>query len=184
MSDAPRVRRADKAMSDDEARATLAAGHTLRVGTVGPDGWPYVVPLLYVCVGEEVWVHNTSARGHFRANVDHETRVCGEVDAAGEVFPYGRFECDTSIAYRSVVLFGRIRVVEPRADREAFFDALMAKYADPAWQRPAGFYPRLDDVTVYAIAPERLTGKQTALPGVDARWPAVDLTKSPGAVPP
>jgi nitroimidazol reductase NimA-like FMN-containing flavoprotein (pyridoxamine 5'-phosphate oxidase superfamily) len=110
VSDAPRVRRADKLMPDDAARALLQQGHTVRIATVGADGWPYVVPLLYVCVGAEVWVHNTIARGHFRENVDHDARVCFEVDAAGDVFPYGRFECDTSVAYRSVVGFGRIRI--------------------------------------------------------------------------
>jgi nitroimidazol reductase NimA-like FMN-containing flavoprotein (pyridoxamine 5'-phosphate oxidase superfamily) len=116
--------------------------------------------------------------------VDHEPRVCFEVDDAGEVFRYGRFECDTSVAYRSVVAFGRIRVIEDAAQKRAFFDALMAKYADPAWRRPKGFYPRLDQVTVYAIAVERLTGKATPLPAVPARWPAQDLTTSPNAVPP
>lgn len=183
MSDAPRVRRADKAMPDAEARALLARGHTIRVATVGADGWPYLVPLLYVCVGDEVWVHNTSARGHFRTNVDRDDRVCGELDEAGEVYPYGRFECDTTIAYRSVVLFGRIRVVGDRGGRGAFFDALMAKYADPGWNRPAGFYPRLDEVTVYAIAVDRFTGKQTMLPAAADRWPAADHTKTPDVVP-
>jgi len=66
--------------------------------------------------------------------------------------------------------------------KAAFFDALMAKYYahDPA--RPAGFYPRLDAVVVYLLSVERITGKQTALPAVDARWPAADMTKSPNAV--
>ena len=30
------------------ASALLAGGFAGRLGTVGPDGWPYVVPLLYV----------------------------------------------------------------------------------------------------------------------------------------
>jgi uncharacterized protein len=161
----------------------IARGYAGRLGTVGPDGWPYVVPLLYVWMKGEIWVHNTGARGHLRANVDHEPRVCFEVDEPGEVFPYGRFECDTGLAYRSVVAFGRIRVVEERASKTAFFDGLMDKYGDPAWQRPKGFFPRLDEVTVYAIAVERMTGKETALPAAQNRWPALDRTQSPNARP-
>ena len=46
-----------------------------------------------------------------------------------------------------------------------------------------GDFPRLDEVTVYAIAIERMTGKETALPAVQSRWPAVDKTKSPNARP-
>jgi nitroimidazol reductase NimA-like FMN-containing flavoprotein (pyridoxamine 5'-phosphate oxidase superfamily) len=183
MSGAPQVRRADKVMTEERAREVLARGYCGRLGTVGPDGWPYVVPLLYIWVDGEIRLHNTGA-GHLRQNVDHEPRVCFEVDEAGEVFPYGRFECDTSIAYESVVAFGRIRIVDDRAEKARFFTALMAKYGDPGWNRPADFFPRLDIIAVYAISVERLTGKQTALPDVSARWPARDGTKSPGAEPP
>lgn len=183
MSNAPQLRRADKLLSDEQALACVAHGYSGRLATVGSDGWPYIIPLLYIWMNDEIWVHNTSARGHFRANIDHEPRVCFELDEPGEVFPYGRFECDTSVAYRSVVAFGRIRVIDARQLKAAFFDALMAKYAEPNWVRPKSFYPRLDQVTVYAIAIERMTGKETPLPSTQNRWPAVDNTKSPGAVP-
>jgi nitroimidazol reductase NimA-like FMN-containing flavoprotein (pyridoxamine 5'-phosphate oxidase superfamily) len=183
MSEAPRVRREDNLMSDERVGELIARGYSGRLATVGPDGWPYIVPLLYVWKGGEIWVHNTRARGHLRANVDHETRVCFEIDDSGEVFAYGRYDCDTSVAYRSAVAFGRIRVVEERAQKQRFFEALMAKYADPAWGRPKHFFPRLDQVTVYAIAIDRMSGKETILPPSESRWPAADHTKSPDAAP-
>jgi uncharacterized protein len=189
MSAPPPVRRADKAMSDENARTMLAQGFAGRLATVGPDGWPYAVPLLYVWLDGEVWVHNTAARGHLRANVDHEPRVCFELDEPGEIFAYGRFECDSSVAYKSVIAYGRIRVVEDRAQKQRFCEALIAKYGQPEWeqpaqQRPKGFFPRLDVITVYAIAIERITGKETPLPGVAERWPAKDMTRTPNAKPP
>lgn len=184
MSEAPRVRRTDKQMADARARELLERTHAGRLATVGPDGWPYIVPLLYVCLAGEIWVHNTRARGHLRANVEHDPRVCFEVDAPGEVFPYGRFECDTSVAYQSVVAFGRIRIVEEERLATAFFDAFMRKYGDGTDGRPRGFYPRLSAVTVYAISVDRMTGKETALPAPAERWPAADHTKSPNAIAP
>jgi nitroimidazol reductase NimA-like FMN-containing flavoprotein (pyridoxamine 5'-phosphate oxidase superfamily) len=183
MSDTPHIRRTDKLMSEDGVRELISQAYCGRLATVGADGWPYVIPLLYVWMNGEIWVHNTSARGHFRANVDHDPRVCFELDDPGDVFAYGRFECDTSIAYRSVLVFGRIRVIEDRNQKEAFFDALMQKYGDPGSDRPKGFYPRLGLVTVYAIAIDRMTGKQTPLPAAENRWPAADHTKTPDAVP-
>ena len=51
------------------------------------------------------------------------------------------------------------------------------------WRRPAGFYPRLDQITLYAIAVERMTGKETVLPAAPQRWPAADRTASPDARP-
>jgi len=178
------VRRVDKLMSEDRARQMLADGFCGRLGTVGPDGWPYVVPLLYVWLDGEIWLHNARAPGHLRGNVEHEPRVCFEVDQAGDVFAYGRFECDTSLAYRSVIAFGRARVVEDEASKTRFFIELMRKYGDAAWERPAGFFPRLNEITLYAVAIERLTGKETPLPDVSRRWPALDATRSPRAVPP
>src|ERR1700730_10170547 len=97
MSAPPQLRRKDKMMADERAHELLARGFCGRIATVGADGWPYCVPLLYV------W-------------------------EAGQVFDYGRFECDTSVAYRSVVVFGTIRIVEDVAAKTRFFDALMAKY--------------------------------------------------------
>ena len=178
MSNAPRLRRVDKQMPEERLRSLLQHGRVGRLATVGPDGWPYVVPLLYVLTDAEIWVHNTRTQGHLRANVEHAQRVCFEVDEPGEVFPYGRYECDTSLAYRSAIVFGSIRIVEEREQKQTFFEAFMAKYADARWDRPKGFFPRLDQVTVYALRIERMTGKEAPLPAAENQWPAVDRTKS------
>ncbi len=182
MSAPPQLRRTDKLMTEAQALEFLARGFCGRIASVGPDGWPYCVPLLYVWMVGEVWVHNAATSGHFRANVEHNKRVCFEVDEAGEVFDYGRFECDSSVAYRSVIVFGTVRIVDDRPAKQQFFDALMAKYGKPDSGRPKHFYPRLDQIALYAITPERITGKETPLPAVSEQWPARDRTKSPGAV--
>jgi len=184
MSQPPALRRADKQMPEPQLREFLEQGFCGRLASGGADGWPYVVPLLYVLRGGEIWVHNTRARGHLRANVEHDSRVCFEIDEPGEVFPYGRFECDTSVAYRSALVFGRIRIVDDVSEKQAFFEAFMSKYAPPDWARPQHYFPRLDEVTVYAIHIERMTGKEAALPAAENRWPRLDRTKSPGAKPP
>lgn len=184
MSSAPPVRRTDKLMSGEDVHRLLARGHCARVATVGADGAPYVTPLLYVWMDGEILMHNSAAPGHFRANVDAATRVCLVVDEPGEVFDYGRFECDVSIAHASVVVHGIIRIVDDRALKQKFCDALMAKYHGRDVGRPKGFYPRLDHITVYAVAPARITGKETKLPAVADQWPARDGTKTPDAVAP
>jgi hypothetical protein len=178
------VRRPDKVMDEADARELLARGFAGRLGTADADGQPYVTPLLYVWDGTEIWVHNTAARGHLRANVEANTRVCFEVDEPGPVFAYGRFECDTGMAYESVVAFGRIRVVAERAAKQGFCEALMAKYGPADSGRPPGFFPRLAQITVYAIAVERITGKRTPFPALAEQWPALDRTGTPDAVAP
>jgi uncharacterized protein len=181
MSTSPEMRRADKVMSHARTLETLQRGFCGRLATIGDDGYPYCVPLLYLWLNGEVCLHNAKARGHLRNSVDYESRVCFEVDEPGEVFPYGRFECDTSVAFRSVILFGKIRVVNETEAKQQFFEALMQKYAKTAWERPKGFYTRLDQITLYAITVERMTGKETPLPDVSEQWPLVDRTKTPNA---
>jgi uncharacterized protein len=179
----PKIRRADRAMSKERALETLAQGYSGHLATVSEDGFPYCIPLLYLWMSGELYVHTASARGHLRANIDKERRVCFVVDEQEGVFDYGRFECDSGLAYRSVCLFGRIRIVEDGDVKQGFCEALMAKYGKPETQRPKGFFPRIDAITVYAIAVERMTGKEMALPPLSEQWPAKDRTKTPNAMP-
>ena len=117
----PAVRRSDKLLSQAQVDALLSTGYCGHLGTVGPDGAPYVCPLLYVWLDGQVWVHNTSAEGHLRNNVRHDPRVCFEISVAGEVFAYGRYECDSSIEYRSIVVFGQMAIVDDRSKKRLFF---------------------------------------------------------------
>jgi len=180
----PPVRRADKLMSAVAVEELLRTGYCGYLATTSADGSPYVCPILYVWLDGQVWVHNTRAAGHLQGNVRHDPRACFEVAVPGRVFAYGRYECDTSIEYRSVVIFGRLAIVDDRTRKAVFFDALMAKYHANDPTRPRSFYPRLDDVTVYALGVDRMTGKEQILPSIEAQWPAQDHTKSPGVSPP
>ena len=178
------VRRKDKEMDAAEVEALLRRAALAHFATLGADGAPYVVPNLFVYDGGKVYLHTTAASGHFRANVTHSPRISFAISEMGEVFPYGEFECDTTLSYASVIGFGIIHIEADRAEKARFFDRFLAKYASPTWQRPKSFYPRLDEVVVYRIEPERVTGKKGPLPPLGEQWPARNLTKSPGAVPP
>ena len=57
----PQIRRADKVMSQAQTLATVQQGYCGRLATIGEDGYPYCVPLLYVWMDEELYVHK--ARG-------------------------------------------------------------------------------------------------------------------------
>jgi nitroimidazol reductase NimA-like FMN-containing flavoprotein (pyridoxamine 5'-phosphate oxidase superfamily) len=179
----PQLRRQDRALSETDARDLIAKAYCGRLATAGIDGWPYIVPLLHVFSGEEIGFHNSAVRGHLRMSVEQDPRACFEVDEPVKVFDYGRFECDTGLAYRSAIACGRIRVVDDQTTRIRFFDELLAKYGTGVPGRPKGFYPRLDDVTVYAMSVERVTGKHCPLPPSAEQWPARDRTKSPNATP-
>jgi uncharacterized protein len=180
---APNLRRADRAMTAEQALRALDRGFAGRLATVSEDGYPYCVPLLYVWADDQLFLHGTSARGHLRSNVEREPRACFEIDEPDEVFDYGRFECDTGLAFRSVILFGRIRIAEDTATKQRFCERLMEKYGKPNSIRPKTFFPRLDAITVYALTVERMTGKERTLPALSEQWPAIDRTMTPNARP-
>lgn len=175
------LKRSDKAMSETEAEAFLASAFCGRTATIGPDGWPYVVPNLFVWLGGQVYLHTARYAGHFLSNVRHEARVCFEADEPGEIYPYGHVECGTSVSYRSVIVFGHIRVVEDEAEQLRFYRAFMDKYApEDSWGRAKDSLPRVSGTVVYAITPTQITGKEGKLPPLHERWPAQNHTASPG----
>jgi nitroimidazol reductase NimA-like FMN-containing flavoprotein (pyridoxamine 5'-phosphate oxidase superfamily) len=174
------LRRADKIMGPAEISAFLEQSFCGRTATVGADGYPYVVPNLYIWADGQVQLHTSAIEGHFLQNVRHCDRVSFEVDEPGEVYPYGPVECDTTVSYRSVVIFGRIRILDDEAAKTRFYSAFMRKYAPAdSWGRERDSFPRLARTIVYAITPESITGKQGPLPGIDKRWSAVKPPISP-----
>lgn len=165
------LRRADKVMTREELEAFLSSGYCGRTATVGRDGWPYAVPNLFVWMDQRVYLHTARQPGHFLANIEFSDRVCFELDQPGETFPYGSVECDTSIAFRSAIVFGRIAIVSDAEQKRRFFAAFMAKYApQDSWGRARGSFPRIDATIVYAIHPEIMTGKQTPQPSAGKLW--------------
>jgi uncharacterized protein len=177
------LRRTERMMTSEQALQTLERGFVGRLATVSEDGYPYCVPLLYVWTENQIFLHGTIARGHLQTNVRRESRSCFEFDEPGEIFDYGRFECDSGIAYRSVVVFGQVRIVEDTATKKWFCERLMEKYGKPNSIRPRDFFPRLDAIALYALTVERMTGKQQMLPDLSEQWPAKDQTKTPNARP-
>ena len=179
----PSLRRADRAMTNAQMQQLLDRGVAGRLATVSADGYPYCLPLLFVWADNQIFLHGTSVQGHLQSNVRREPRACFEIDEPGDVFDYGRFECDSGLAYGSVILFGRIQVAEDTAAKQLFCERLMAKYGKPNSIRPKNFFPRLDVITVYAMSVERMTGKVRSLPDVSEQWPAQDHTMTPNARP-
>ena len=175
------LRRTDKVMSAQEVDDFLARAFCGRIATVDAQGYPYIHPTLYVWMGRTVYMHTSRHEGHFIDNVRHSDRVSFEADEPGQIFPYGHVECDTSVSYRSVIMFGRIRISEVEEEQRRFYAAFMAKYAPPdSWGRDKGSFPRIASTIVYAVTPELVTGKQGTLPAIADQWPNRNLTASPG----
>jgi len=156
------VRRRDRLRSEEDAWRFIPSARVAHAAVVTPDGWPYVIPLVFVPDGpSRIWLHTTrSARSAFRQAVAHSGRLCLEFDAMGEVTPGRRFACGSSLAYASVVVFGRCGLVDDPDRKVWFFDRLLERYGRPEWTFEPG-YPHASAVVLYEVTVDVVTMKQS-----------------------
>ena len=81
-----RMLRSKRQMSDEEALEFLRCQKFAHVGTVDGQGWPDVVPLVYVFEDRDLlYVHTGELQGHFFQSVQANSRVCVTVSDMGEL---------------------------------------------------------------------------------------------------
>jgi uncharacterized protein len=156
--------RIGRKMSDEEARQFLLTHKIASVATVDSNGWPYVVPLTYVYLGDDrLWLHTGAHHGHFLSNLESNSRVCASVAEISGMETAGEFLCNGSQLYSSVIVFGEITIIHhDDAIKNWFFDRLREKYVPPAISaqlRPE--YPDIGKIIVFRLSIEKMTGKRS-----------------------
>jgi PPOX class probable F420-dependent enzyme len=113
-------------MSDEEVLAFLEDQRTVTCATLGPRGWPHLMPLWYLLKGGEIWAW-TYAKSQKVRNLERDSRATLQVEA-GDSYEKLRgvmFECDTVI-HRDT------------PDVQEFGEALFTRYAgNPATEMVA-----------------------------------------------
>ena len=162
------LRRPDRAMSEQDSSALLQRALVGRIGTVGANGAPYVVPMNFVYEHQAGRIHLHLAKhpGHLASNLEFLPKVCFEVDEPGPLFATGDAGCDTGQAYESVVCFGRAEVVSDEDERERIAGLFFRKYIDG--HMPGRTYETgwvwLSAVAFVTIHVEVVTGKRCPVP--------------------
>jgi nitroimidazol reductase NimA-like FMN-containing flavoprotein (pyridoxamine 5'-phosphate oxidase superfamily) len=97
----------------------------------GEDGQPYAIPTLHARVGDEVWVHGSSASRTLRM-LGRGARACLTVTLLdGLVFARSIF--NHSVNYRSVLVLGEARAVTGADDKRAALAAFAERVAPGRW---------------------------------------------------
>ena len=149
------LRRKDRAVSEAEAWAILQEATWGVLSTVGPDGWPYGVPLNHVVVEGRLYAH-AAATGHKLDNLAGEPRASYCAVAEAEVRPAA-----LSTRYASAILFGRVRLVADKAERLRALRALGERFAPGETEALEASLTREGPRTaVLRLDPERITGKR------------------------
>ncbi|MCM3568645.1 pyridoxamine 5'-phosphate oxidase family protein [Neobacillus mesonae] len=147
-------------ISEEQAYQFLKMGKVAHVGTTGEDGFPYVIPFVYVYEeGTKLYLHIGNLReSHFWTNIKQNPNICIEVSEMGDLHPGKKYACQSALVYTSVVLFGKIHHIEDDAKKEWFYDRLLEKYGKPEWSFEKG-YPALAKTELFEVEIEKITGK-------------------------
>ncbi len=148
------IRRKERALSEQEARAILARAEHGVLATSGADGWPYAVPVNHVLSGDVLYLH-CALEGHKLENIGHEDRVsfCAVADAA--VVPE-----KLTTAYESAIAFGRAAVVTDAAEKRLAMELLVKRVCGEMPPKAEEALARAGaKIAVVRIRLERITGK-------------------------
>ena len=128
-----RVRRLPKRGVYDRASidAILDEGLVAHLAFTGEGGQPYAIPTLHARVGDEVWVHGSSASRTLRT-LARGARACLTVTLVdGLVLARSIF--NHSVNYRSVIVLGEARAVTDPVDKRAALAAFAERVTPGRW---------------------------------------------------
>jgi nitroimidazol reductase NimA-like FMN-containing flavoprotein (pyridoxamine 5'-phosphate oxidase superfamily) len=150
------MRRGDREIKDRKVIEEILARATVcRLGLC-TGGMPYVVPLSFGYQNDRLYFH--SAREGRKIDAIRENpSVCFEVDIDQEVVT-GDTPCQWSVRYRSVIGFGRARLLEGIEEKTRALDVILAHYGGVSDDYGEG---AVDKVAVIEVRIESLTGKQS-----------------------
>jgi nitroimidazol reductase NimA-like FMN-containing flavoprotein (pyridoxamine 5'-phosphate oxidase superfamily) len=109
----------------DDAEDILARALVAHVGFV-QDGQPYVIPMTYLYQDGAVYLHGAPGSRTIR-HLAFGAPACIEVTLVDGLIASKTAETH-SVNYRSVICFGRGRLIEDDARRRAIFAALIGRY--------------------------------------------------------
>ena len=116
------MRRKDREMDMDFARMILDKCKYAVLGMVGPEGWPYSVPVTIVRDGEELYFH-CALEGQKVECLRRDGRVC--VTAVGDThIPPDKFTTD----YESAVAFGLAEEVTDPVEKTHALELLCRRH--------------------------------------------------------
>lgn len=116
------MRRFRQQLSLEECQAVLDRGTSGVLAVTGDEGWPYAVPLSYVREGKRLLFHCATA-GHKLDALRMEPRACFCVIDRDQIVPE-----EFTTYYRSVVIFGSVRILDDPAEITAAARTLAGKY--------------------------------------------------------
>jgi uncharacterized protein len=155
-------RRPENQRDEDWIRAFLRRGQIAHIAHLS-GAQPFITPTNYWFDEEShAIVFHSNLAGRVRSNIEHSPQVCVEVSEYGRLLP-ANTALEFSIQFRSVMVFGTVKILEDSGECLRALYGLIGKYF-PAMQPGREYRPitekELARTTVYAVQIESWSGKE------------------------
>lgn len=150
------MRRKKQKLSKEECDRILYNGTSGVLALHGDDGYPYAVPVSYVYDGEKLLFHSAK-NGHKIDAIIKNAAVSFCVIDQDQIVPE-----EYTTYFRSIIAFGKIRILEDDAEKRSAIEKLAVKYApdDTAENRNNAIDREWKLLCMMEMEIEHLTGKQ------------------------
>ena len=150
------MRRKRQSLSREKCIEILGQCTSGVLALTGDDGYPYAVPLSYVCDEESIIFHSAQA-GHKIDAIQRNEKASFCVIAKDFVMPE-----EYTTYYRSVIVFGRIHILTDDIEKRDAIGKLAKRYAptDSAESRQAAIEREWNRLCMLKMTMEHLSGKE------------------------
>jgi len=149
------MRRAEREIKDKGTIEEILRKATVCRLAVCDGDVPYIVPLNFGHESDRLYFHSAQEGRKIEA-LKANPKVCFEVDIDSELVSAGE-PCGWTVRYRSVIGFGRARLLEDAAEKKRALDIIVGHYGRGPFEYPE---KATADVAVVEVEIESLTGKQ------------------------
>ena len=150
------LRRKRQALSETDCSDILKRGTSGVLALMGDGGYPYAVPMSYVYDGEKLYFH--CAKSGYKLDA-----IAGNPKASFCVVDRDQVVPEEYTTYfRSVIVFGTMRIIEEEQEKRTAVEKLALKYApeDSAQNRAAAIEKDWKPLCMLELTPEHITGKE------------------------
>ena len=150
------MRRFKQQLNQEESRAVLERGTSGVLALAGDGDYPYAVPISYALDGDRLIFHCAKS-GHKLDAIQRSDKASFCVIDQDQVIPE-----EYTTYFRSVIAFGRIRVLEETGEKWAAVEKLAVKYAPDSTvdDREQAIRREWAPLCVLEMAIEHVTGKE------------------------
>ena len=149
------MRRKRQALPIEESIAVLNRGTSGVLAVSGDDDYPYAVPLSYVFCGSRIYFHSARS-GHKLDAIARNRKASFCVIDRDDVVPQ-----ENTTYFRSVIVFGKARVLDDEDEKRAALESLAARYSpDHEQGRLQEIEKQFRQVCLVELAIEHITGKE------------------------